>query len=634
MALALLPQAAQAAEDDTAEAQDDGVAIVVTASRSGDGVRADQLGASVTVLDSEALEQRQTRVVSDILRDVPGVAVSRTGSIGGQTAVRLRGTEGNQVLVLIDGIEAADPYMGEYDFGTLIADPAAKIEVLRGQQSSLYGSDAIGGVIHYITLSGREAPGISIRGEGGSFGTVGGAVRVAGASSDFDYAVSSSLHHTSGYPTARDGVRDLASTSLGASAKVNWTPSDTFKLTGVLRYSWTDADTNDTENDSSKPNFGYIVDSPGTHYVNEAFYGLLAAELTALDGRWTNTLTGQFSDTQRKGFNADGFNYGDKGQRYKGSFVSSMRLGNEAISHRLTAAVDGEREEFQNTSLYAFNGKRHTDNVGIVGQYELTAGAFSGGASIRYDDNNRFDNTTTWRVQGSYRLPTDTRIRAAYGTGVKNPGYFELYGYMDGRYIGNPNLKPEKSEGWEAGLEQSFMNGKVTLGATYFDSVLTDEIYTTYPAPDYVATPSNRATKSKQNGVELFLSARPMAQLRLDASYTYLNAKEDGVVEVRRPGDIASFNATWFSKDDKFSATLTVRYNGRTDDVAYTDPSWVPVRVSMDPFTLVNLNAQYEVMKGLTLFGRVENLLDEDYEEVFSFATPGTSAYAGISARF
>ncbi|WP_054529210.1 TonB-dependent receptor [Erythrobacter sp. SG61-1L] len=634
LALALLPQAAQAAEDDTAEAQDDGVAIVVTASRSGDGVRADQLGASVTVLDSEALEQRQTRVVSDILRDVPGVAVSRTGSIGGQTAVRLRGTEGNQVLVLIDGIEAADPYMGEYDFGTLIADPAAKIEVLRGQQSSLYGSDAIGGVIHYITLSGREAPGISIRGEGGSFGTVGGAVRVAGASSDFDYAVSSSLHHTSGYPTARDGVRDLASTSLGASAKVNWTPSDTFKLTGVLRYSWTDADTNDTENDSSKPNFGYIVDSPGTHYVNEAFYGLLAAELTALDGRWTNTLTGQFSDTQRKGFNADGFNYGDKGQRYKGSFVSSMRLGNEAISHRLTAAVDGEREEFQNTSLYAFNGKRHTDNVGIVGQYELTAGAFSGGASIRYDDNNRFDNTTTWRVQGSYRLPTDTRIRAAYGTGVKNPGYFELYGYMDGRYIGNPNLKPEKSEGWEAGLEQSFMNGKVTLGATYFDSVLTDEIYTTYPAPDYVATPSNRATKSKQNGVELFLSARPMAQLRLDASYTYLNAKEDGVVEVRRPGDIASFNATWFSKDDKFSATLTVRYNGRTDDVAYTDPSWVPVRVSMDPFTLVNLNAQYEVMKGLTLFGRVENLLDEDYEEVFSFATPGTSAYAGISARF
>ncbi|OYW87195.1 MAG: TonB-dependent receptor [Sphingobium sp. 32-64-5] len=636
LALAAFPQVGYAAEsdDEASGTQDEAAAIVVTASRSGDGVRADQLGASVTVLDSEALEQRQTRVVSDILRDVPGVAISRTGAIGGQTAARLRGSEGNHVLVLIDGIEAADPYMGEYDFGTLISDPAAKIEVLRGQQGSLYGSDAIGGVIHYITLSGREAPGISIRGEGGSFGTVGGAVRVAGASSDFDYAVSSSLHHTSGYPTARYGVRDLASTSLGASAKANWTPSDNFKLTGVLRYSWTDADTNDTENDSTKPDFGHIVDSPGVHYVNEAFYGLLAAELTALDGRWTNTLTGQFSDTQRKGFNLDGLNYGDKGQRYKGSFVSSLRLGNDAISHRLSAAVDVEREEFQNTSPYAFNGQRHTDNVGLVGQYELYAGNFSAGASVRHDDNNRFDNATTWRVQGSYRLPTDTRIRAAYGTGVKNPGYFELYGYMDGVYIGNPNLKPEKSEGWEAGLEQSFMDGKVTLGATYFDSVLTDEIYTTYPAPDYVATPSNRTTRSKQNGVELFLVARLVPQLRLDASYTYLNAKEDGVVEVRRPGDIASFNATWFSKDEKFSATLTVRYNGRTDDVAYTDPSWVPVRVSMDPFTLVNLNAQYEVIKGLSVFGRVENLLDEDYEEVFSFATPGTSAYAGISARF
>src|SRR5690606_20374438 len=140
---------------------------------------------------------RETRVVSDILRDVPGVAVNRTGAVGGLTQIRIRGTEGNHVLVFVDGIKASSPYQGEFDFGTLIADDAARIEVLRGQQSALYGSDAIGGVINYTTLSGREAPGIRLRAEGGSFGTYNGTARIAGTAGDtFDYALSGSFFHT------------------------------------------------------------------------------------------------------------------------------------------------------------------------------------------------------------------------------------------------------------------------------------------------------------------------------------------------------------------------------------------------------------------------------------------------------
>ncbi len=614
--------------------------IVVTASRSGEGVEIRNLPASVTVIDAEQLDQRQTRIVSDVLRDVPGVSISRVGAIGGQTQIRIRGTESNQTLVLIDGIEAADPYYGEYDLGTLIADPAARIEVLRGQQSSLYGSDAIGGVVNYITLSGREAPGFTARAEGGSFGTISTAARAAGVSGALDYAVSGSWYHTDGYATARGGSRNIGSDNVGATAKLNWQAAENLKLTGVLRYSYTDAETNNSESNPASPRFGYTVDSPGVYFTNEAFYGLLSAELTALDGRWTNTLSGQFSDTTRKGYAATGFDYGDKGQRYKGSFVSSFRFGTDAVTHRITGAVDWEREQFRNTtpgtgSPYdAFRGQRSTDNLGLVGQYELTTGAFTGGASIRYDDNNRFADTATWRVQAGYRLPTDTRIRAAYGTGVKNPGYYELYGYSDGTYIGNPNLKPEKSEGWEAGIDQSFLDGKATIGATYFDSKLTDEIYTAYPAPNYVATPANRTTDSKQHGVEVFTTIQPIKQVRIDAAYTHLKATEDGTIEVRRPGDIASFNATLFSKDERFSGTLTVRYNGRVDDVAYTDPSYVPVRVSLKPFTLVNLNAQYEVRKGIAVFGRVENLFDVKYEEVFSFATPGLTGYGGVRVAF
>ena len=617
---------------------EDGNDIVVTGSRSGDGTEVRNLPASVTLISNEDLQERQTRIVSDVLRDVPGVAVSRTGAIGGLTQVRVRGSEGNHVLVLIDGIKASDPYNGEYDFGTLIADEAAKVEVLRGQQSSLYGSDAIGGVIQYITLTGREAPGFSVRAEGGSFGTFSGGARAAGFSDTLDYAVSGSLYRTDGTPTARFGDRDVGSTSVGASAKVTWTPSATFRITGVGRYSNTAALTNNSEDDADSPLFGYTVDSPGVRFVNEAFYGLARAELTLADGRWTNALTGQIADTTRRGYNEDGFDYGDKGRRYKGALESSFRFGSERVVNRLTGAVDFEREEFQNTSpadAFTFTGRRSTDNWGFVGQYELTVDdALSVGGSVRRDENNRFDDVTTWRAQAGYRLPFGLRVRGAYGTGVKNPGYFELFGYSDGRYIGNPDLKPEKSKGWEAGADQDFAGGRATIGATYFDSTLSDEIYTTYPAPDFVATPSNRTTDSKQHGVEVFVSARPIPQIKFDLAYTYLKARENGVEEVRRPKHVASINTTVFSTDQRFTGTLTVRYNGRQSDLAYTDPSYVPLRVSLQEYVLVNLNADYKVTDRISVFGRVENLFDEDYEEIFSFATPGRAAYGGVKARF
>lgn len=627
------------AQSDAGTESPDAVAdqIVVTGSRSGEGTAVKNLPASITVISDADMQERQTRIVSDVLRDVPGVAVNRTGAIGGLTQIRIRGTEGNHVLVLIDGIEAADPYYGEYDFGTLIADPDARVEVLRGQQSSLYGSDAIGGVIQYITLTGREAPGISARAEGGSFGTYTGSARVAGYTDTFDYAVSGSLYGTDGVPTARGGTRDVGSTSAGASAKLTWTPSNVFKLTGVARYSYTDADTNNSEDDPSSALFGYTVDSPGVHYRNEAIYALVRGELSLADGRWLTSVTGQLADTERKGYDADGFDYGDKGNRYKGSLETSYRFGTDRVVHRVTGALDFEREEFQNTtpSDYVFQGKRSTQNLGLVAQYELSVDdAFFAGGSIRYDDNNRFANVTTWRAQAGYRLPFGLRLRGAYGTGVKNPGYYELYGYSDGRYIGNPDLKPEKSEGWEAGLDQILADGHVTIGATYFHSRLKDEIYTTYPAPDYVATPGNRDTDSRQRGVEVFASAQPIEQIKLDFAYTYLNAKEDGVREVRRPKHVGSFNATVFSNDKRFAGTLTMRYNGRQDDVAYTDPSYIPVRVSLKDYVLVNLNAEYKVTGNISVFGRIENLTDEKYEEVFSFATPGRAAYGGVKARF
>ena len=638
LALASSPAFAQS-NPNLSSTNEKGEAIIVTGSRSGDGVPVNQSGASVTVVDAEALEKRQTRIVPDVLRDVPGVAVSRTGAIGGLTQIRLRGAEGNHVLVLIDGMEASDPYYGEFDFGTLIADPEARIEVLRGQQSSLYGSDAIGGVIQYITLTGREAPGFSVRAEGGSFGTYTGSVRAAGVSGNLDYALSGAYYHTDGTQTARVGTRKVGLDNAGISGKLIWSPTDSFSLTGVARYNYTRADTNNSDNDPASPLFGYTIDSPGSYFRNKAFFGMVRAEFTALEGRWTNALSGQIADINRRGYDAERYSYGNNGRRLKGSFESSLRLGTDSVVHRVTAALDVEREEFQNKAPTSgsqwdpFVGKRHTNNVGLVGQYELLVNeALSLGASVRHDRNDRFDDPTTWRAQGSYSFETGTRIRAAYGTGVKNPGYNELYGYNDGRYIGNPNLRPEKSKGWEVGVEQSFADRAATIGVTYFNSRLKDEIFVSYATG--IARPNNRTTQSKQQGIEAFFSARPIPQLRLDATYTYLKARENGVTEVRRPKHIGSFNATVFGKDERFSGTLTIRYNGRQDDVAYIDPSYIPLRVSLQEYALVNLNAEYRITPKITLFGRVENLADEDYEEVFSFATPGRAVYGGVRVSF
>lgn len=636
--LALIAATPALAQGDPTVATTDaaGNEVVVTASRSGEGVAVRDLPASVTLLTADDLNERQTRVVSDVLRDVPGVAVNRT--LGGLTDVRIRGSEANHVLVLIDGIEASDPFQGQYDFSALLADEAARIEVLRGQQSSLYGSDAIGGVISYVTLTGREAPGLSVRAEGGAFGTAAGGARFAGFGDTFDYAVSASGYRTDGVPTARSGDRDIGSTSANATAKLTWTPSETFKLTGVGRYNYTDSLINGSEGDPTSPLFGYTVDTPGANTESNAFYGLIRADLSLAEGRWNTALTGQFADVTRDGVDSFGGENGNKGRRYKASLESSYRFGTERLVNRVTGAIDFEREEFENTtpSAFVFQGRRATENWGFVGQYELSIDdALSAGASIRHDANDRFDDATTWRVQAGYRLPFGLRVRGAYGTGVKNPGYYELFGYSDGVYIGNPNLKPEKSQGWEAGADYDLAGGRATIGATYFDNRLKNEIYTTYPAPDFVATPANRTTRSKQHGIEAFASARPIDQLKFDWTYTWTDAEENGVEEARRPRHIASFNTTVFSADRRLSGTLTVRYNGRQKDVTFTDPTYAtsPV-VTLKEFVLMNLNAEYRITDAISVFGRVENLLDERYEEVFSFASPGRAGYAGVRARF
>ncbi len=607
--------------------------IVVTATRSGDPTPVRDVGASITTLDPGALTERQTRSVADILRDVPGVAVNRTT---GLTQLRLRGSEANQTLVLIDGIEASDPFLSEFDFGSLIADEGARIEVLRGQQSALYGSDAIGGVIHYITASGREAPGFSARAEGGTQGTANALLRLGGVAGTFDYALSGSLLTTDGEPDARGGRRDLGGDTTSAAVKLNWAPIESFRLRAVGRFTDVDRDFNDQNFAIPGPTFGLIVDSPGVRSRNRNWLGLLRAEIDLIDGRWTHALTGQVADARRDTFTFADRTSGSTGTRLKGSYETAFRFETGAVRHRATLALDVERERFRNRDPngFAFSGARQIENVGLVGQYEAFLGdRGSLSASVRRDDNNLFENTTTFRAQGSYRVVDGTRLHAAAGSGVKNPNLFELYGFIDGRFIGNPDLRPEKSEGWEAGVEQRLFDERVTIGATYFRNVLKGEIFTDFPPPTFTPTSANRPTKSRQRGVEASLAARFGDAWRVDAAYTYLRARENGAVEVRRPKHIASVSGTWTAPADGASVTVVARYNGRQLDQAFLDPSFVPIRVTLNDYVLVNLNGRARLSDRFELFGRIENLFDERYEDVFSFVNPGRAALAGVRVR-
>jgi vitamin B12 transporter len=636
-----LPAAAQTTPSEVPES------VLITGSRGLFGLPTDLIGSSYTIIQPIDLERRQVEFVSDALRDVPGVAVNRAGSVGSLTQVRIRGAESNHTLTMIDGIEASDPFAGEFDWASLLADESAKVEVLRGQQSALYGSNAIGGVIQYITLTGAEAPGVRARVEGGSFDTLSGSARAAGVTGALDYALNGSLSRTGGIIGARSGIRHDSAENEGFSGKFIYTVADNLHLTAVGRYSNVDAETTPQAfpfpaNATYGLSYDTLPANPAVQvadgYTAKSLYGLLRGDLELMGGIWTHSLTLQ-------GVSGDRKNYGDThalvsddyGTRQKASYATTVNFMTEALAHALTFAADFKRETYQNKAVGAAptptNAERRLDNTGFVGQYDLRIGDDIGfRAAVRYDDNSHFQDATTYRVQASYRPIEDLRLRAAAGTGITNPTNFELFGFNPLTFIGNPNLKPERSEGWEAGLDYALFGDMASVGATYFNNRLKDEIFTAF-TPAFLSTPQNRASESTEQGVELWASARIAEQWRIDATWTNLHALEasPGVQEVRRPPNVASLNVAWRAPDDRFGANLTVRYNGQQVDFQFTPLA--TLRVPLKAYTLVNLGADYRLDDNWQIYGRVENLFDEKYEEVFAFPAPGIAVYGGLRFR-
>ncbi len=621
-----------AAADDTATALPAGPdTMVVTASRV--PVPARSVGASLSVLTADQIENRHLNFAADLFRTLPGIAVNRSGSFGAFTQLRLRGAESNQVLVLIDGIEASDPARGEFDFANLAPGGIERIEVLRGEQSALWGSDAIGGVINIITTRGSGAPVLKGRAEYGSFDTYRLAASLSGAQGPVEYAFSASRLESDGTNIARTGSEKDGYDSTSVHFKGGLAPSDTLRFGAVVRYVGSakqfDADTD----------FDGLLDDADRETETDEWFARVFGSLTLFDGQWTHELGAALTDVETKNFTNGRFEGRNDGAKKKLGYQTSLRFGTPPLTggaeHRLTFVAEVEKEDFTARSLTfaAANQDQSITNKGLAGEYALSVDErYFFNAAVRRDINDRFKDATTFSLATSLVFPdSGTRLRAQGGTGVKNPTFVELFGFFPGSFIGNPGLKPEKSTGWSIGIAQSFLEGAFTVDLSYFHSRLKDEVFTTFDFLTFLSSPANRTTDSRRAGVEIAATATPLPGLDLTASYTYTDSKENGVREIRRPRHLASFNANYRFLSERANLNLDVTYNGRMEDDIFSFPI---VRTTLSGFTLVNVSGSFDVTDNVSVFVRVENALDDRYEEIVGYRAPGAAAFGGLRVTF
>jgi vitamin B12 transporter len=618
---------------------------------------ANEVASSVTVITAGDLEQKQLRTVPDALKQVPGIDVVQTGGPGGQTSVFMRGTNANHVKVLIDGIDVGNPSItnGAFDFGHLLAGDIERIEVLRGPQSGLYGSDAIGGVISITTKKGEGPPKVTAMAEGGSFGTFNQTLGVRGSQGNVDYAFNVLHFHSSATPVtplhllAPGQARvDDRYDNRTYSSKLGVKLTDQLSVNGVARY--TDAKLGFTgENFSLFPldypealqstqrnhnlySRGEVVWSPfGDRFKN--YFGV------NYTNQWDWTLNPNSDFAANNGFLSPlvGPPVINVGERMKYDWRSETKLlegqtlvlglerENQSLRTNSTGVTDVPFGNFTQTTTYASTGNK----AGYVELQSEFAKRFFLATNARYDDNDSFGPHSTWRVAPAFIVPvTDTKLKATYGTGFKAPTLTQLYvNNPSFSAVSNPNLRPETSKGYDYGFEQPLLHDRVSFGVTYFRNDIRGLINNTFDPTTFKFSYVN-VGKATTHGTESFVAVAVTDQLKLRADYTTIVTRDESTeLGLRnRPGNKESLTAIW-SPTEQFNVSTTVLHVGRA--VEFNRDGTVP-REDSSAYTLVNLAANYRIDKHVEIFGRINNLFNRHYEEPIGFDQTGFGAFAGI----
>ncbi|MBA7490465.1 Vitamin B12 transporter BtuB [subsurface metagenome] len=607
--------------------------IVVTATKTEQPQA--EIGSSTTVITADDLKKTGKENVLEALRSVPGLDVAQTGGVGKLSNIFIRGSGSEHTLVMIDGVEMNDPMSPgrSFDFAHLTVDNIERIEVVRGPQSTLYGSDAMGGVIHIITKKGKGKPKLFISVEGGTYNTFREAIGLTGGTEWLNYSLGISRFDTTGFSsshkkygnTERDGY---GNTSL--SIRVGFTPVKNLNINSVVRYT-------SARNDLDL-NGGEGGDDPNYTDNSKQLFFRTQVNLRLLNGKWEQKISFSLSNHNRN-------NQNDKDTQHPydsmKSFYNARMLKidwqhNFYLHKTNTLTIGLEYEEEKGDSEYSWEsawGPGRTvfpkkmayttgfylqDGIKLLESFFITLG-------MRVDNHSCFGSVTTYRIAPAYFFKTGTKFKATYGTGFKAASLYQLYAPATAWCpIGNENLKPEKSKGWDVGIEQYLLEDRLTLGATYFRNDFEDLIQF-----DWTRGHINIA-KVETKGMEIFISALPLEDLVIQGNYTYTDTedKEIGEKLLRRPKHKGNLSLNYrFSK--KGNINLGVIYVGERDDL-YP----YPYRVEAEAYTLINLAAFYDITENLQLFCRMDNLFDKDYEEIKGWGTARRSFYGGLKATF
>lgn len=598
--------------------------IVVTATRI--PTPEAQIGSSISVVTADEIAARQIQSLPDLLKELPGLNVVQTGGPGGQTSVFMRGTNSTHTKVLIDGIDVGDPSSAtsSFDFGQLLTQDIEKVEILRGPQSGLYGSDAIGGVINVITKSGSGPARFNLSAEAGSFDTFNQAGGVSGSIDGFHYAANVAHLHSGAVPVTpldllAPGERriDDYDDNLTASTKLGFDVTDHVDLGLVARYT-------DTHLRLTGDNFSTFPATPdASQSANNTrqYYTRATAHGVALDGALEQTVGAAFSNIKSYQFSPDNPESDYFGERSKFDWQGNIRLAGD---EKLVLGAEHQRD-----AITVAISASTTINSGYAELQSSFGDSVFNALSVRYDDNDRFGGKATYRLAPAYLINgTGTKLKASVGTGFKAPTLDQMFqSFPAFGFFANPNLKPETSLGYDLGFEQSIPGEKVRFGLTYFRNTIKNLIGDNATFTSYA-----NVGRAVTDGVEGFAAYQPLQDLTFRLDYTYIQATDDVLHQelLRRPKHKINLNTAWHATNRlSFNANLlsvTSWIDGNRD---FSIP-----RLTAPGYTTVNLAASYDLTNNLTLYGRLNNLFDRHYQNPVGFLQPSLGVIAGIRARF
>ncbi|HEX8383758.1 MAG TPA: TonB-dependent receptor [Sphingomonas sp.] len=590
------------------------------------GVRAEQdrreTGQAITIIGRDEIERRQTVAVADLLATTPGVTVTRNGSVGGFTGVRLRGAEAEQTLVVIDGVRVNDPSSpgGGFDFANLLSSSIERIEILRGPNSVPWGSQAIGGVVNIITAT-PPADGVTARAraEYGHRDQGFASAGVSGARGAVSASLTGGYLRTDGISAAASGTERDGYRQYGANGRLGLEIAEGIGVD--LRGYYADSR---TEIDGNADEFPFAPVDDAQFSTARELYGYAGLRADLAGGRFRNRVAFTIADIDRDNFRTGVeeplFLGRGRSERYE--YQGDFRPVEQV---RLIAGVEHEDSRFRAQSFGDF-ASTDIAKVGITSAYgqlvakpvqhlTLTSG-------VRHDDHEQFGSETTFGGDAALALDTGTTLRVSYGEGFKAPTLFQLYA----AFIGDADLTPERARNYGAGVEQSLLDGRARIGATYFRRRTRDQIDFDLGTFTYANIARTRA-----EGIELEIALRPVDALTVTADYSFIDAENRsaganfGNDLARRPRETLSVNADYrFPFGLGLGGTVT-QAGDSFDDMGNT--------VRLDGFVLASVRAELPVGERFALYGRVDNLFDERYQTVGGYGTFGRAAYGGVRVR-